>query len=204
MHLEALTLQSKKIFEGLKNFPDFYLAGGTALALWIGHRLSVDFDLFSKRDIPKTLLTKIEKIFKNHQIEVLVNNPEELTVLINKIKVTFLKYPFGALNLKEFQGIKLLNINEIGTYKAYALGRCATYKDYVDLYFILKGKYATLEDITNLAKKKYQDNFDPRLFLEQLIYLEDIKEEKILFLKEKVTKEKIKDFFEKRIRKIKI
>lgn len=51
MHLEAITLEQKTIFDKLKNFPEYYLAGGTALALQIGHRISIDFDFFSKKEI---------------------------------------------------------------------------------------------------------------------------------------------------------
>ena len=54
MHLEVLDSNQKRIFKKLKFFPEFYLAGGTALALQIGHRRSQDFDLFPvKKEIPK-------------------------------------------------------------------------------------------------------------------------------------------------------
>ena len=51
MHQEAINSRRQEIFRKLKNFPQFYLAGGTALALQIGHRISDDFDLFSDKDI---------------------------------------------------------------------------------------------------------------------------------------------------------
>jgi len=89
--------------------------------------------------------------------------------------------------------------------KAFAVGRRGILKDYVDLYFILKEKHSTLKRIKELAEKKY-DDFNFRLFLEQLFYLEDVreKEEEIEFLKKPVTKKEMVEFFEKEIKKSKI
>jgi len=86
--------------------------------------------------------------------------------------------------------------------KAYALGRRSTLRDYVDLYFVIKKGVVSLEKIIALSKKRYGQEFDPRLFLEQLIYLKDIKEIEIQFLKEKVDQLKIESFFKKEIEKI--
>jgi len=77
-----------------------------------------------------------------------------------------------------------------------------TLKDYIDLYFILKNKYVSLKEIKKLAEKKYKDEFNFRLFLEQLVYLEGLREEKIEFLRKKVGKKQMQEFFEKEIRKI--
>lgn len=60
MHFEALTTDGKKIFPKLSKFEGFYLAGDTALALQIGHRISVDFDFFTGEKIKRTLLSKAD------------------------------------------------------------------------------------------------------------------------------------------------
>ena len=205
MHPEAITLEQRRIFDKLRGFPEYYLAGGTALALQIGHRTSVDFDFFSKKEIPAQLLSKLRKIFKNSKITIIVNHPEQLTVTIDRTNLTFVKYSFPLIfKLKEYQGVKLLSIQEIAATKAYTLGRRATLKDYVDLYFVLKEKYLTLQKLIGICQKKYKDEFGPRLFLEQLIYLEDVEDMKIQFLKKPVLKEKMIKFFEKEIKKIKL
>ena len=69
MKLEALKSERQKIFEKLKYFPEFYLVGGTALALQMGHRISVDFDLFSAKEIPASLLGKVKKVFREFKIK---------------------------------------------------------------------------------------------------------------------------------------
>ncbi|MBU0476533.1 nucleotidyl transferase AbiEii/AbiGii toxin family protein [Patescibacteria group bacterium] len=200
MHLEALKSKQKKILPELKNFPEFYLAGGTALALQIGHRISVDFDLFSNKDIPSSLLEKVSRTFKDFKIKIVVNHSEQLSISLDNIKVDFIKYPYSLTPSHiKFQSINILKVPEIAIMKAYTIGRRATLKDYIDLYFILKEKHVALREIIKLAKKKYRDEFDPRLFLEQLIYLEDIKKMKVNFLKERVSKKQLQSFFEKQV-----
>ena len=65
MHREVLTKQAAELFSLLNRFSGFYLAGGTALALQIGHRVSVDFDLFSDNDIEPSLLPRVQRAFSD-------------------------------------------------------------------------------------------------------------------------------------------
>lgn len=205
MRPEALKSEQKEIFDKLNKFPQFYLGGGTALALQIGHRISVDFDFFSEQEITLDLLPKIEEVFSGYKRDVLVNDSEQLTVLLNKIKITFIRYPFPMiLPAVKFEGVNFFDIKEIAAAKAYAIGRRATYKDYVDLYFILAEKHSTLKEIKSIAEKKYKDDFNFKLFLEQLIYLEDIDDQNIQFIKKPVGKEKISGFLREEVKKIKI
>lgn len=205
MHPEALKNKCKEIFARLGNFNDFYLAGGTALALQIGHRVSVDFDFFSEKEISGNLLDKVKKTFFDKKLVVSVNNPDELTVFVDDIKISFIRYPFSVLfGFVEYGGIKLLNIKEIAASKAYTIGRRGSYKDYADLYFIIFENLSSFDEIIEISNKKYGGEFNSRLFLEQIIYLEDTADVEILSLKEKVTKKEIKNFFENEIKKIKL
>ena len=205
MYLEAINSKRQKIFQKLKNFPQFYLAGGTALALQIGHRMSDDFDLFTEKDIPADLLEKVEKIFKDSKINIITNHSEQLSLIVDQTKVDFVKYPFSLiLDLTEYEKVKIIKILETAAMKAYTIGRRATYKDYIDLYFILSEKHSSLLDIIKISKNKFKENFDPRLFLEQLVYLEDIREEPIQFLKKKPSKKELEIFFQKEIKKVKL
>jgi predicted nucleotidyltransferase component of viral defense system len=205
MYLEAINSKRQKIFQKLKNFPQFYLAGGTALALQIGHRMSDDFDLFTEKDIPADLLEKVEKIFKDSKINIITNHSEQLSLIVDQTKVDFVKYPFSLiLDLTEYEKVKIIKILETAAMKAYTIGRRATYKDYIDLYFILSEKHSSLPEIIKISKEKFKEHFDPRLFLEQLVYLEDIQEGPIQFLKKKVGKKELEDFFQEEIKRIKL
>lgn len=205
MHPEALSDKDKEISSKLKNFSTFYLAGGTALALQIGHRKSVDFDLFSEKKISEDLLRKVKKVFPQNSLTLSVNNLDELTIFIDDVKITFLKYPFPViLKLVDYEGIKMLNIKEIAATKAYTIGRRGSYKDYIDLFFIISERYSNLDEIIELAEKKYGGEFNSRLFLEQILYLEDVKDTEIIFLKQAVGKKEVGSFFQKKIGEIKL
>ncbi|WP_050043527.1 nucleotidyl transferase AbiEii/AbiGii toxin family protein [Bradyrhizobium sp. LTSPM299] len=200
MHQEVLTKEGAALLPTLSRFSGFYLAGGTALALQIGHRLSVDFDLFRNEPITRSLLPRVERTFP-FPATPLVNNSDELTVAIHGVKITFLNYPFPVLDPFEiYDGLPLLSVREIAATKAYTIGRRGSYKDYVDLYFVLAEGHTTLPEIITNAEKKFGDQFNARLFLEQLVYLGDVQDTEIQFLKEVITPKRLLAFFEDRIR----
>ncbi|MEK7539121.1 MAG: nucleotidyl transferase AbiEii/AbiGii toxin family protein [Patescibacteria group bacterium] len=176
LHTNVLTKEAKMLFPFLAHFKDdFYVAGGTGLALQIGHRISVDFDLFSLSPIKKTFLKKVEEVFKGKTLKILVNNESELTLFVGEVKCTFLYYPFPViLSLVQASPIPLLSAKEILVTKAYTIGRRGELKDYVDIYSGLKRNCSILSEVIDVAKKKYGEAFNDRLFLEQLLYTEDL------------------------------
>lgn len=200
MHYESLNQETKKIW-GKCGFlrDDFYLAGGTALALQIGHRISVDLDFFSPNPIKKILLTKVEEKFNT--VSVLVNTKNELTLTADRIKITFLHYPF-ILKYKTVDTdiVPLASILDIVSMKAYTIGRRRSFKDYVDLYFILLGGYATLNVVISDAKEKYGHAFNGRLFCEQLTSPEDLDDEAIIWLLEERPKADMQIFFQEKVK----
>ena len=201
MHREVLTKAAAPLFASLSRFSGFYLAGGTALALQIGHRVSVDFDLFSDDEIDRTLLQHVRRVFPEADISPLVNNADELTLLVNGVKITFLTYPFPAREpLMVYDDVRLLSVSEIAATKAYTIGRRGSYKDYIDLYFVIAENHATLPAIIQDAEAKFGDDFNARLFLEQLVYVDDLEDTEIEFLKPLVTPRELIAFFEDRIR----
>ena len=202
LHLDVLTPEGKILFSRLAVFKDyFYLAGGTALALQIGHRVSVDFDLFSPDPIKKTLIAKVEKELTSGLVEPLVATSRELTVIANGVKCTFLHYPFEILLPLETGGpVDLLSAKEILATKAYTIGRRGSFKDYIDLFVGVRSDIASLEEIIDLASRKYGSAFNDRLFLEQLLYIDDVPEESILMRgKEPPQRKDITDFFSTKI-----
>lgn len=75
---------------------------------------------------------------------------------------------------KEFRGLKLFSIEDIAIKKAYTIGRRGEYRDYFDLYTILKHDYITLPELIAKAKKIYGSVFEEKIFLEQLVYFGDL------------------------------
>ena len=196
MHLEALNSQTKAVWKKCVFLHDtgFYLAGGTAVALQIGHRISVDLDFFSADPIKKTLLSEIEKVFGT--VTVVIKTKDELTILADGVKITFLHYPFSLVSpLVQSNIVPLASICDLASMKAYTLGRRQSLKDYVDLYEIFSKKLFDFQNTLEDAKHKYTDAFNDRLFLEQLVFTDDLEDESIQWIGEKVSKETMKDFF---------
>lgn len=182
MHTEVLAPAAAELFPSLSAFQkDFYLAGGTGLALQVGHRVSVDFDLFSAAPVKRTLLKQVEETYPDALRAILVSNRNELTMMISGVKFTFLHYPFRVLLplTTTDTPIPILSVKETLAAKAYTIGRRGELKDYVDLYTGLRGGYTFLGEVVTLARKKYGDAFNDRLFLEQLVYLDDVEETQI-------------------------
>jgi len=202
MHREVLTKRAAELFSSLSRLSGFSLAGSTALALQIGHRVSVDFDLFSDNDIEHSLLPRVQRAFSDAaSIAPLINNSGELTVLVDDVKITFLKYPFPTFDpFVVYEQVPLLSVREIAATKAYTIGRRGSYKDYTDLYFILSEQRTTLTNIIDVAEKKFGVEFNSRLFLEQLVFLDDVEDTDIQFLKTAVTRSELLNFFEANIR----
>lgn len=175
MHKETLTVDQMELLPVLKLFNrEFGLVGGTAIALYIGHRRSIDFDLFSNRKVFNNLYikNKISAVSKIDQI--LVNKLGEFTFFINGVKITFFNYPF-EIEFKERLDhiIKLPDLLTLAAMKAYALGMRAKWKDYVDMYFILK-HYFSLNDIVKKSKSIFGNEFNEKIFRGQLVYFKDI------------------------------
>ncbi len=173
MHEEILTADQKELLTLIKSFSDnFGLVGGTAIALQIGHRRSIDFDLFSKKSFYTRQIA--DQIRNKYPIDrIFVDRPGEFTILVNKVKMTFYKYPFDVKFLMKFKNIiKLPDLLTLASMKSFALGRRVKWKDYVDLYFIFK-KYS-LRDVSENAKRLFGGEFNEKLFREQLCYFKDI------------------------------
>ncbi len=99
------------------------------------------------------------------------------------------------LDEKRKDVFEVLNVLEIASTKAYTIGRRVEYKDYVDIYFILKEQNISLGDIIDLSDRKYGSRFNSRLFLEQLVD-DEIQEKPVEFVKTPVEKREIFNFLE--------
>ena len=201
MHDECLTGEAKRLFPRLASFHGYSLVGGTALALHIGHRLSYDFDLFTEKPLSDALFKKTQRVFSGEKIRPIFRSKEQYDIFVSGVKTTFRYYPYPPVYpCKKYQGVPLLSIKDIGASKAFAIGQRAAYRDYVDMYFILHEEYATLAELIALSQKKYGDDFNGRLFLEQLVYLGDISDTKVEFLRSALTKRQVVEGLKKEVK----
>jgi hypothetical protein len=176
----------------------FYLTGGTALALLIGHRRSIDFDLASFHQVNSFHIERGLLSQGFHIEHVMKSTGDEFSIIIEGIRITFFSFPFKIKPelIWERVNIKLPNILTLGAMKAYALGRRSKWKDYVDLYFILKYQHS-LEEIIVEADKIFSKNFNDKLFREQLCYFNDIDHSEVIeYIESNPSDEEIKLFLE--------
>jgi len=204
MFYNILDKKRLEILPLLKFFKsDFYLAGGTGLALQLGHRDSIDFDYFSSKDInTQKLFSTIKEVFKGHKILKVQEEKNTLTVFIdNNIKLSFFTYKYKLLvKLINEPNFKIASILDIACMKLAAVVSRATSKDYIDLYFILKEE--SLKDVLEKLNKKLPE-LDVNLVLKSLVYFKDINKEPIKFKNNKnIDWQSIKDFFQKEVRDI--
>ena len=174
MHREILTETQVALLPLIKQFKrEFYLVGGTAIALYIGHRRSIDFDLFKYTSLnPKAIITKV--VSSGHPYSVTRRVSEQLNLTINDVKFTFFEYPFQLEAGNYFEDfLKMPDLIDLAAMKAYALGRRSKWKDYVDFYFLLKDHFS-IGEISERAVGIYDQLFSPKLFRAQLSYFQDI------------------------------
>ena len=154
---------------------DYFLVGGTALSLQIGHRVSVDIGLFTRNDIDK------DEIFDflnrdycgNYQIHNVQNTV--LQISVNDIKVDFVKYDYHLIEeVKSEDGIRFLGIKDIAAMKLMAIAnRGDQAKDFVDIFYLLKEM--SLRDMFEYYKRKYKQD-DINSVKRSLIYFDDVTE----------------------------
>lgn len=188
------------LFKNLKK--DFYLAGGTALALQIGHRDSVDFDFFKEGNFDtKKLFDDIKDIFKDRKILKIQEEYDTLSLIIDdNVKLSFFGYKYGLIDdIVDEENLRLASIRDIGCMKLSAITGRASNKDYIDIYYILQN--IKLTDLLEKTSEKFLD-LDRNLILKSLVYFDDINAEPIMFKNNNfVDLKDIKEFLEKEVKK---
>ena len=174
MHKEILSEKQLELLSVMSSFRrEYYLVGDTAIALNLGHRRSIDFDMFKPSDInhKKNLDRLTESGFP---CLVTRRVKEQMNLIVNDVKVTFFQYPFPIKASEKFDiFFRLPSILQLTAMKSYALGRRSKWKDYVDLYFLLKD-FFTIEEISACANQIYSNLYSEKMFRAQLCYFEDV------------------------------
>lgn len=156
-------------------FKDYFLVGGTALSLQIGHRVSVDIDLFTNNELNKDEIFNF--LNKNYKGRYVLDNIQNslLNTHIDNIKVDFVAIESNLIEeIKIEDGIKYLGKKDIAAMKLKACAfRGNEAKDFVDVYYLLKE--ISLKDMFDYYKKKY-DQADITVIKKSLIYFDDVKD----------------------------
>jgi predicted nucleotidyltransferase component of viral defense system len=160
-------LQSEDLFSNLR------LVGGTSLALQIGHRISVDIDLFGDLKCDNITLNNTLKSLAQYRI---IQQTENIHIYnIENIKVDVVNYPYPWLQAPVTKdGLTLAAIEDIAAMKLAAITGRGSKKDFIDLYFLLQR--FSLKEMLNLYLKKYNEG-SVFMVLRSLAYFDDAEEE---------------------------
>lgn len=176
---------------------EFYLVGGTALALQIGHRISIDLDLFIDKDFETEIIKNA--LIEDFSILNITEKINTLNVLVEfpaqsnqTIKLDLIKYNYPLLKpLHIIEGIRLLSIEDIAALKLSALANRGLKKDFYDIYYLLKS--FSINQLIEFFQQKYKV-YNTFHLIKSLTYFDDANLEPDPIVLEEITWKEIKSF----------
>jgi hypothetical protein len=198
MHPEILEGPQKSLLAKLDSAtigPTFYLAGGTALAMHLGHRRSVDFDFFSSEGFDNgVLLSGLRGI---GTIQIRQSEPGTLTGQLEGVQVSFIRYGYPVLDApttRDF-GPPLAGIRDIACMKLSAIMSRGSRRDFVDVYAVCRERYG-LEEVYGWFRQKYRGiSYDPYHLAKSLVYFIEAEEERMPVMLAPWRWEEVRAFF---------
>jgi hypothetical protein len=193
LHLETIEPRTLDLLAKLQNlaiFSDLRLVGGTALALQIGHRKSVDLDLFGTLTADEFEISN--RLAKIGSVTILRKSENINIFLIEGIKVDIVNYPYKWLAKPLVKSnLVIADMKDIAAMKLAAITGRGTKKDFIDLFFLLK--YYNLKELLDFYTQKYDDG-SAFLVLKSLSYFEDAESDETPMMLKSHNWESIKEF----------
>jgi hypothetical protein len=178
MYLDCLNRNQIKVLKKLGFLKEygFYLAGGTALALQLGHRRSMDLDFYISKDFEyKKLRKELENKFKE---AIFIQGSEGTLIMkLDGVAVSFFLYPYPLIfPLIEYDDFPpIAELKDIAAMKLIAIADRGIKRDFYDIYFLVKE--FSLDKIFEWVKKKYP-KFNTYSAVRGLTYFEDAEKKK--------------------------
>jgi hypothetical protein len=169
--IEQATFELIQQLQNFSELKEFYLVGGTALTLQLGHRNSIDIDLFSTKDfLDSTIINFLRTKFT---IDLVYNKPNSIICIINGVKVDFIKHDYPIIEpIITEEGISMLSPQDICAMKLNAIQNSGQrLKDFIDIYFLLE--LFSIKQMLEFYSKKYPI-MNPVIALRAITYFDDI------------------------------
>lgn len=167
--IDASTLELLKKLMQIEELRRMRLVGGTALALQLGHRKSIDLYFFGAIDFADVYSGEMFKDF--NKVTILKSSKNINIFIINDVKVDIVNYTYPWLQEEQIHdGVRLAGIEDIAAMKHAAIAGRGSKKDFVDIYFLLQ-QYS-LKKLLAFYNKKYFDGSE-YMVLKGLTYFED-------------------------------
>ena len=175
----------------------FYLAGGTGLALHLGHRLSQDLDFFAPAPFDEEML--LQRLQAASDFSLVAKGPQTLHTVIRGTKVSFLGYTYPLLfPFTRFLAIAVADARDIACMKVSAIASRGTKRDFVDLYFA--AQIFSLPGVLQSFDQKYaQARYNQLHILKSLTFFEDAEKDPMPHMLAPVAWSEVKGFFEREV-----
>lgn len=175
MFLHTLPATARQLLAGLGRAPwmdVFYLAGGSAAALHLGHRVSIDLDFFSEQQYEVESL--VQPLQALGRLVVQQQSPGTMVGRLEEVPISFFTYPYPLLEeTAVVDGVRIADLLDIALMKIVAIGQRGRMRDFVDLYFICRTGW-TLDELLRQIPKKYSTVSYPSYhLLRALTYFDD-------------------------------
>lgn len=190
--LPVVTAQVLEEIKNLNKLKDFYLTGGTALSLLLGHRESEDLFFFTKNNFDPAQLQ--QNILQFGNLDNVSIEEGTLNAYFKGVKLQFLYYPYNLLeNFIEWNNINLSSMVDIACTKLITISMRGSKKDFIDLYFILK--QLTLAELFAKLEEKYTKvQYNIPHILKSLVYFTDADDQPMPRMKLNVEWREVKSF----------
>ena len=166
-------LELLKELQALPLLDEFYLVGGTALALHFGHRISVDLDFFTSQEFNTSAF--VDRLKESYSIAILAQANNSLTLDVNSVKTDFIRHNYPLLKpVLSIEGIKIASVEDIAAMKLNSTMNRGSKKDFFDICELLN--HYSLQQLLTFHSEKY-DFSSQMIVLKSLIYFEDAEKE---------------------------
>lgn len=168
----------------------FYLSGGTALSLQLGHRESEDLDFFSQQPFKPELID--QQLLEYGKLSETELSSGTLNTYLNGVKLQFLHYPYRLLEpVLAWEGVYLSSVIDIACTKLQTVGMRGSRKDFIDIFFLLK--QIPLKTLLQYTKKKYaESDYSETHILKSLVYFDDAEVQPMPRMHQDISWEQIK------------
>jgi hypothetical protein len=205
MFVNTLPPKARRLLKQLGQEPlvtYFYLAGGSAVALYLGHRVSVDLDFFTPQDDyeAEPLVQRLQAI---GPLSIQQQSRGTLIGSLSGVRVSFLIYPYPLLGkLAELEGVPVAGLLDIALMKLIAVSQRGTKRDFIDLYFICQHGYR-LDGLLSRIPDKYQAvSYSAYHLLRAMTYFADAEEDEPPRMLVPFDWSEVKRFFEDEVRRL--
>jgi len=195
-HREVVDAGVEQTLRDLQQLPvlaPFYLAGGTGLALQLGHRRSLDLDLFVGENFNEGYL--VQKLQYLEGFALVAKEPGTVYANVRETRVSLIAYDYPVLfPLQSFLGTKVADSRDIGCMKISAIASRGTKRDFVDLYAVC-GQFGLKQLLDRFHEKFAKTNYSKVHILKSLTYFENAEQEPMPHMLVPLTWEKVREFF---------